>query len=65
MVAAIVGAFYAWPILSKARLLHAKRLDLQRRVGEMPIGDPTKYHVLLIKDENPLEFRWRIYVPFT
>ncbi len=32
-------------------------------MGEMPIQDPTKYHVMLIKSDNPLELRWRIFVP--
>ena len=63
LCAAMVGACYAWPIQSEAGRLHVKRLDLQRRVGEMPISDPAKYHVLLLKSENPLEFRWRFYVP--
>lgn len=63
LIAAIVGAWYAWPIQSEAGKLHAKRMDLQRRVGEMPIKDPSKYHVLLLKSENPLEFRWRVYFP--
>ena len=63
LIAAIVGAWYAWPIQSEAGQLHAKRMDLQRRVGEMPIKDPSKYHVLMLKSENPLEFRWRVYCP--
>ncbi len=63
MLITVVGVAYAWPILSEAGQLHAKRLDLQRRVGEMSISDPTKFHVLLLKSENPLEFRWRIYIP--
>ncbi len=63
LLAAIMGACFAWPIQSEAGRLHAKRLELQRRVGEMPISDPTKYHVLLLKSKHPTEFRWRIYVP--
>jgi hypothetical protein len=63
LVAAVVGAWFAWPIQNEAGRLHAKRLDLQRLVGEMPIGDPTKYHVHLLKSESPLEFRWRVYIP--
>jgi hypothetical protein len=63
LLAAVVGAWFAWPIQSEAGRLHAKRLDLQRVVGEMPISDPKKFHVLLLKNENPLEFRWRLYIP--
>ena len=59
----ITGAWYAWPIQREAGRLHAKRMELQRIVGEMPIKDPTKYHVMLLKSENPLEWRWRIFVP--
>ena len=44
LIATAVGACYAWPIQVEAGRLHAKRLDLQRRVGEMPISDPAKYH---------------------
>lgn len=63
LIATAVGACYAWPIQVEAGRLHAKRLDLQRRVGEMPISDPAKYHAMFLKNENPMEFRWRIYVP--
>lgn len=63
LIIVITGAWYAWPVQREAGRLHTKRLELQRRVGEMPISDPTKYHVLLLKSDNPLEFRWRIYVP--
>ncbi len=43
---------------------------LQRRysrtvelVGEMPISDTSKAHILALPQENPFHFAWRIYVP--
>ena len=63
VLAAVVGACYAWPTQREAGRLHAKRLDLNRIVGEMPIREKAKYQVMLLKSENPMEFRWRIYIP--
>lgn len=60
---AVVGAWFAWPVQSEAGRLNAKRAELQRIVGEMPISDPKKFHVLLLESQNPNELRWRVYVP--
>lgn len=58
VLALIVGICLAWPIQSEAWRLHTKRVELQRKVGEMPIRDPSKFHVLLLKSDIPLEFQW-------
>jgi hypothetical protein len=43
---------------------------LQRRysrtvelIGELPISDTSKVHILALPQDNPLHFAWRIYVP--
>jgi hypothetical protein len=63
LILTIVGVYYAWPVQYEAGRLHAMRVELEQRVGKMQINDPAKYHVMLLKTENPMKFRWRIYIP--
>ncbi len=48
------------PTLEKYR---EKRRALEAEVGELPISDPGKIHVQLLKSEDPMQFRWRVYLP--
>lgn len=60
---AVVGVYYAWPVQAEANKLQAKRAELEARVGVMPIGDPKKYHVMLLPSSTAKELRWRVYLP--
>lgn len=60
---AVVGVFYAWPTQAEVMRLAKRRTDLEARVGQMPISDDTKYHILRLPNEKPNELRWRVFTP--
>ncbi len=63
LILAVVGGFLAFRSQSLASQYRSKRLALESEIGELKIEDPTKYYVQLLKSDDPLELRWRIYIP--
>ncbi len=63
LILAVIGGFLAFRSQSLASQYRAKRLALEAEIGELKIDDPSKYYVQLLKSDDPLELRWRIYIP--
>ena len=60
---ALYGAFIAF---REARLnegLAEQHRVLAAEIGFLDISDPSKVHVVALASEDPLHFRWRIYLP--
>ncbi len=63
LILAIVGGVLAIKSQSLASQYRSKRMALEAEIGDLKIDDPSKYYVQLLKSDDPLEFRWRIYIP--
>lgn len=63
LILAIVGGVLAVKSQLLASQYRSKRMALEAEVGELKIDDPSKYYVQLLKSDDPLELRWRIYIP--
>ena len=63
LILAIVGGVLAFKSQSLASQYRSKRLALEAEIGDLKIDDPTKYYVQLLKSDDPLELRWRVYIP--
>jgi hypothetical protein len=62
-VAALYGGFVAVrEARVKERLVEEHRI-LAAEVGFLDVSDPGKVHVVALASEDPLHFRWRIYLP--
>lgn len=60
---ALYGVFVAF---REARLnegLAEQHRVLAAEIGFLDISDPSKVHVVALASEDPLHFRWRIYLP--
>lgn len=63
LILAIVGGVLTIRSQSTLEKYREKRRALEAEVGELPISDPSKIHVQLLKSEDPMQFRWRVYLP--
>ncbi len=63
VVVVIVGGFFAWKTGRERSRLEATVERLTRKVGDLPIGDPTRVHIRALPTREPLHFAWRVYVP--
>lgn len=61
----VVGAVMAVQSQILATKYRERRKALEAEVGEMRITDAGKFHVQLLKSKDPMQLRWRIYVPNT
>jgi hypothetical protein len=59
----LVGGVLAWQAgRERSRLMqHYERLT--RKLGDLPISDRSKLHLLALETGDPLHFAWRAYLP--
>jgi hypothetical protein len=66
-IALTLVAFYgAFVVVREARLnerLAEQHRILAAEIGFLDVSDPSKVHVVALASEDPLHFRWRIYLP--
>lgn len=60
---ATYGAFVAFRESSLNRYLIEEHRALAAETGYLDMSDSSKVHVVALPSEDPLHFRWRIYVP--
>ena len=63
VLAALYGAYLAVREEQLRRELSAQHRVLANEVGYLDLTDPDKVHVVALASEDPLHFRWRIYLP--
>jgi hypothetical protein len=63
LLVALYGAYLAVREEQTRRELSAQHQMLAHEVGYLDITDPDKVHVVALPSEDPLHFRWRVYVP--
>lgn len=63
LILAIVGGVLTIRSQSTLEKYREKRRALEAEVGELPISDPSKIHVQLLKSDDPMKLRWRVYLP--
>lgn len=63
LILTVVGGILAFKSQSLASQYRSRRLALEAEIGDLKIDDPSKYYVQLLKSDDPLELRWRIYMP--
>lgn len=66
IVLALVALYGAFIALREARVnegLSDQHRVLAAETGFLDVSDPSKVHVVALASEDPLHFRWRIYLP--
>ena len=63
LIAAVIGGVLAYRAAMERQRLLAERGRLEKKVGSLPIGDPSKAHVRALETGEPLHFAWRVYLP--
>ncbi|MCL4203010.1 MAG: hypothetical protein KJ000_10955 [Pirellulaceae bacterium] len=63
VLAALYGAYLAVSEEQLRRELSVQHRTLAAETGYLDITDPDKVHVVALPSEDPLHFRWRIYLP--
>lgn len=63
LILAVIGGVLAFRSQSRVAQYRSKRIALEAEIGELKIDDPSKYYFQLLKSDDPLELRWRIYIP--
>lgn len=63
LILILAGGFMAWTTGRERTRLQADFARLARLTGDLPIGDPSKVHVLALPTGDPMHYAWRVYVP--
>jgi hypothetical protein len=63
IVLLVIGGSLAWTTGRERSKLQSEFDRLVKATGDLPIGDPTKVHVVALPTGEPLHFAWRIYLP--
>jgi hypothetical protein len=63
LIATVIGGVFAYRAATKRQRLLTERTRLEKKVGSMPIGDPSKVHVRALETGEELHFAWRVYLP--
>ncbi|CAN5899146.1 hypothetical protein BH23PLA1_BH23PLA1_08550 [soil metagenome] len=63
LVAALIGGFLAWQTGRERSRLEVQYAQLSRKVGDLPITDPSRVHVRALETGDPMHFAWRVYLP--
>lgn len=63
LLIALVGVFFAWQARTRYEATRREHARLTAKVGRLPIEDATKVHVLALPSDDPLDFKWQVYVP--
>ena len=63
LLAALYGAYLAAREEQTRRELSVQHRVLANEVGYLDITDPDKVHVVALPSDDPLHFRWRVYLP--
>ena len=59
----LVGLVFVWQTGQQRQASRLEYERLIRLVGDLPLTDPGKIHVLALDTGEPLHFAWRIYLP--
>lgn len=66
-IALALVAFYGAFVAFREARLHERLAERHRvlaaEIGFLDVSDPSKVHVVALASEDPLHFRWRIYLP--
>jgi hypothetical protein len=63
IVVTLVGGVLAWQTGQERSRLAATYARLSRKAGDLPIGDPSKVHVMALPTGDPRHYAWRVYLP--
>jgi len=63
LIAVIVGGIFTYQASRQNRRLEAEFQRLAVKVGDLAVGDPALVYVQALPTDDPLHFRWRVYVP--
>ena len=59
----LIGGVWAWSTGRERARLQAEYDHLVLKVGDLPIGDPSRLHIRAIPTGEPLHLAWRVFVP--
>lgn len=63
LIAAVIGGVLAHRAGMQHQQLLTEFRRLEKKVGHLPIEDPTKVYVRALKTDEELHFAWRVYLP--
>ena len=62
-IAVVIGGVMAHQAGKEHQRLRTEYERLAKKVGDLPIEDPSKVYVLALETDEKLHFAWRIYLP--
>lgn len=63
IVAIAIGGVMLWRSSAQRSSLRQEHDRLVQKIGQLPIKDETKIHVMAIETGEPLHYAWRMYLP--
>ncbi|MCY2982178.1 MAG: hypothetical protein NTY15_00900 [Planctomycetota bacterium] len=63
IVLTLIGGYLAVQSGRQRASLSSQVARIEKRIGTLPISDPRLVHIQALETENPLEFKWRVYLP--
>lgn len=63
IVLTLIGGYLAVQSGRQRASLSSQVTRIEKRIGSFPISDPRLVHIQALETENPLEFKWRVYLP--